>query len=153
MRKLMYVLLLAAAISIFGFSSFVFAENGNGPSAAAPGAVTHAAATRGQVMCTAAINADGTVASCFNCSKDVTKTKRQGTGTYQVTFNNTCPTVAANSGWSRWVQPDTLSTSGSVGARFCTTSDLGTSANGVFVDCYDSTGTNTDTSFFLFVAR
>ena|SRR5271167_1116518 len=112
-----------------------------------PEDVTLGAATRGVVFATAAINRDGTVASCFTCNRS--NTVHLGTGVYQVGFNTN---VQATNGWSRWVQVDTLST-GSIFGVSCTTADRAGLATGVFVLCVDTAGADTDTSFFLFVAR
>jgi hypothetical protein len=112
-----------------------------------PEDVTLGANTRGVVFDTAAINPDGTVAACFGCNKG--NTVHLGTGVYQVGFNTN---VQANNGWSRWVQVDTLST-GSIAGVSCTTADRAGLPSGVFVLCLNTAGVDTDTSFFLFVAR
>src|SRR5438045_3097635 len=59
--------------------------------------------TRGVVFYTAAINSDGSIASCFECNP--VSTQRLGVGIYQINF---FVDVEAINGWSRWVQPDTL---------------------------------------------
>ena len=59
--------------------------------------------TRGVVFFTAAINSNGSVASCFDCN--TAKTSRIAVGRYVVDFGQN---VQAVNGWSRWVQPDTL---------------------------------------------
>ena len=120
-------------------------ENGGGGfSPAALGATT-----RGVVYYTAAINADGSVAACFLCNK--TNTIHLQTGEYQVAFNQ--GNVTANSGYSRWVQVDTLTT-GSVINVSCTTADRSGVTSAVWVECFNNaTAAPTDTSFFLFVAR
>jgi hypothetical protein len=109
--------------------------------------VTLGAATRGVVFATAAINSNGTVASCFTCNRG--NTVHLGTGVYQVGFNTN---VQATNGWSRWLQVDTLST-GSISNVSCTTADRAGLPSGVFVLCTNGAGVDTDTSFFLFVAR
>jgi hypothetical protein len=122
-------------------------ENGGGMEAT-PLDITLSNATRGVVFTTAAINADGTIAKCFNCVSS--GTKLLATGEYQVDFNQV---VTANSGYSRWVQVDTLTT-GSVTNISCTTADRAGVTSAVWVECYNNmTGAPTDTSFFLFVAR
>jgi hypothetical protein len=103
--------------------------------------------TRGVVFKTAAINADASVANCFRCNK--TNTLHLGTGLYQVGFDEN---VQATNGWSRWVQVDTLST-GSINNVSCSTADRAGLTTGVWVECYNGSGTNVDTSFFIFVAR
>jgi len=109
--------------------------------------------TRGVVFFTAAINSDGTVASCFDCV--AANTKRVGVGQYQIDFGEN---VQAVNGWSRWVQADTLTT-GTEDA-WCNTADRAGDANAVWVNCQHAGGPGSmgnsaplDTSFFLFVAR
>jgi len=109
--------------------------------------------TRGVVFYTAAINTDGTVASCFGCNR--VNTKRLGVGQYQVEFGTN---VQATFGWSRWLQADTL-TFGTENA-WCNTADRAGDANAVWINCQTTGGAGSmgnsipkDTSFFLFVAR
>jgi hypothetical protein len=109
--------------------------------------------TRGVVFYTAAINSDGTVASCFGCN--TLNTKRLFTGEYQIDFGRN---VQATNGWSRWVQADTL-TFGTENA-WCNTADRAGDANAVWVNCQTTGGPGSmgnsvpkDTSFFIFVAR
>ena len=134
-----------------GRSSTVPSQRGAGinedTSAPTPAAVTLGAATRGVVFRTAAINSDGTIASCFTCFGP--NTIHLATGQYQVGFAGN---VQATNGWSRWVQVDTLTT-GAIFDVTCTTADRAGLASGVFVLCTNTSGTPTDTSFFLFVAR
>jgi hypothetical protein len=112
------------------------------------GPVTLYNATRGVVFETAGINSDGSIATCFGCSK--TTTIHLATGQYQVGFNGN---VQANNGWSRWVQVDTLADE-NISNVSCTTADRATVPTAIWVACYNnSTGAFTDTSFFLFVAR
>jgi hypothetical protein len=120
--------------------------------------------TRGVVFFTAAINSNGSVASCFGCN--VPKTIRVAVGRYIVDFGQN---VQAINGWSRWVQPDTLQT-GIVGCSggtcvdgpgaWCTTADSAADSTAVWVNCQHTGGPGSqgksdffDTSFFLFVAR
>jgi|EndMetStandDraft_9_1072997.scaffolds.fasta_scaffold08372_4 hypothetical protein len=121
--------------------------------------LTSAQPTRGVVFFTAAINSNGSVASCFGCN--TAKTSRVAPGRYVVNFGQN---VQAINGWSRWVQPDTLQT-GIVGTlanpgASCTTADSAADSNAVWVNCQHSGGPGSqgqstffDTSFFLFVAR
>jgi hypothetical protein len=109
--------------------------------------------TRGVVFKTAAINADGTVASCFRCVK--LSTIHLGTGAYQIAFDEN---VQATNGWSRWVQVDTLTT-GSENA-WCATADRAGDPNAIWVNCQHEGGSGSmgnsapvDASFFIFVAR
>lgn len=111
-------------------------------------AVSLSAPTRGVVFETAAINSDGSIATCFGCVAGTTL--RLSPGTYQVGFN--FPNITANGGFSRWVQVDTLQT-GSIAGVSCTTADRAGVKSAIFVLCQNHAGTNTDTSFFLFLAR
>lgn len=147
MRTNELVSLLAVAF-LLGGMSFVFAgEEANGLSMAKPSVVL--APTKGKVKATAAINTDGTVASCSKCNP--VNTLRLNIGQYQVDFAPKFPNVAAVNGFSRWVQPDTLG--GGQFTRFCTTADRETVPSAVFVQCTDQTGAFVDTSFYLFLAR
>src|SRR5262249_16492659 len=68
------------------------ASNGQRPADIAPGS---AEPTRGVVFFTAAINSDGSIASCFGC--DPANTQRLGVGTYQIDFGQN---IQAINGWS-----------------------------------------------------
>jgi hypothetical protein len=103
------------------------------------------ASTRGVVFKTAALNSDGSRFACFGC----TNTIHLGPGEYEIDFDHN---VQAVNGWSRWVQVDTLQT-GSIDNRACSTADRAGNTFGVYVQCYNGSGTFIDTSFFLFVAR
>jgi hypothetical protein len=127
--------------------------NSESAASAASSAVLLNQPTRGVVFKTAAINSDGTLASCFRCSSG--STLRLGTGAYQVAFDEN---VQAINGWSRFVQVDTLST-GSVNA-WCTTADRLLVPNAIYVSCQAPGGPGSqgnskavDVSFFMFVAR
>src|SRR6516164_1433414 len=89
--------------------------------------------TRGVVFFSAAINSDGSIASCFNC--DPTDTFQIGVGQYQIGFGQD---VEAINGWSRWVQADTL-TAGSEDA-WCNTADRAGDVNAVWVNCQHAGG-------------
>jgi hypothetical protein len=109
--------------------------------------------TRGVVFKTAAMNSNGSIASCFRCVP--ASTVRLGVGIYQVAFDEN---VQAVNGWSRWVQVDTLST-GSVNA-WCTTADRAGVPHAIWVSCQTPGGPGSqgnskpiDVSYFLFVAR
>ena len=115
--------------------------------ASASSAIALANSTRGVVFKTAAINPDASVAACFRCNRGTTL--HLGTGEYQIGFDEI---VAANNGWSRMLQVDTLST-GSINNVSCSTADRSGLPSAIFVECYDGSGTHVDTSFFLWVAR
>jgi hypothetical protein len=148
------VLCLGSTLSGFAHAQTVN-EDHNAPSGHVRANITPGSAqpTRGVVFFTAAINSDGTVASCFDCN--TAQTKRLGTGEYQIDFGQN---VQAVNGWSRWVQPDTLT----IGFEnvWCNTADRFGDANAVWVNCQTSGGPGSqgnskpaDASFFLFVAR
>ena len=145
---------LAVSIALgitFAIGAIASAQDGGVTSESVAAATSGPKATNGSVKCTAAINADGSVLSCKGCVP--ANATHPGTGEYAVEFKAPCTNILAVNGWSRWVQPDSLST-GTVGAAVCTTADRGGDANAVFVTCYDPASENPlDTSFFLFVAK
>jgi len=150
MKSYMWLGLLATLVvaDSLAVTRHVAAQNTNGPDVthAARAAVVLANPTRGIPFKTAAINSNGTVASCFRC----VSATHLAQGEYQVTFDEN---VQATNGFSRWLQVDTLST-GSISNVSCTTADRAGNVNAVFVICtLGSSGAITDTSFFLFVAR
>jgi len=145
------VLLLVAALAGVSAAQEVRTNTPAGGKALA--AVTLGEATRGVVFYTAAINSDGSIASCFECNPS--GTVRLGVGEYQVNF---FVDVEAINGWSRWVQPDTLA-DGSLNA-WCTTANRFGLTTAIYVQCQGPGGPGSmgnskpvDTSFFLFVAR
>jgi hypothetical protein len=71
-------------------------ESGIKPLNLAPGA---AEPTRGVVFFTAAINSDGTIASCFECVP--ANTKRLGVGEYQIDFGENIQAINAGVGGFR----------------------------------------------------
>jgi hypothetical protein len=147
---------LCLGSALFGFAHAQTAgEDHNAPSGHVRSNIPLGSAqpTRGVVFFTAAINSDGTVASCFGCN--TAHTQRIGTGEYQIDFGQN---VQAINGWSRWVQPDTLT----IGTEnvWCNTADRFGDVNAVWVNCQTSGGPGSqgnskpaDASFFLFVAR
>jgi hypothetical protein len=160
MNKLIGTFTMSAVLSLgcvlFSFANAQTAgEEHNAPSGhvranIAPGS---AQPTRGVVFFTAAINSDGTVASCFGCN--AAQTKKLGTGEYQIDFGQN---VQAINGWSRWVQPDTLTID--TENVWCNTADRSGDIDAVWINCQTSGGPGSqgnskpaDASFFLFVAR
>jgi hypothetical protein len=101
--------------------------------AAIPLGITLNQPTRGVVFKTAAMNNDGSVAACFQCSTPITQ--HLGTGIYQVGFDEN---VQAVNGWSRFVQVDTLGAS-SLNA-WCTTADRAGVPEAIFVSCQPGPG-------------
>jgi hypothetical protein len=157
MKKTWGTFLIASAL-VLSAAILIFAQDNNGPRAeATPTDITLANASRGVIFGEAAINADGTVASCFNCNQSTTK--QLTTGEYQVGFLGFGQgQIQANNGFSRWVQVDTLST-GSLNA-WCTTADREGVPGAVYVQCQQEGGSGSmgnsvpaNVSFFLFVAR
>ena len=164
MKRYTWTLSVAALFTLALFAVYLRAQNRsvlitdsaaqiNNPSGEIPAVVISSSPTRGVVFKTAAINSDGTVASCFRCNK--TTTVKLSTGAYQVVFDED---VRASNGFSRWVQVDTLTT-GSENA-WCTTADRAGVTDGIYVQCQHEGGPGSggnsapfDTSFFIFVAR
>lgn len=108
-------------------------------------------ANLGQVVCTADVNSDGTVAGGLHAAK--AKSLHISTGQYQVGFNKPCLDIRAANGYARWLQVDTLSTGTISGGVSCTTADRYEVPSAVWVNCTDSSGALVDTSFFLFIAH
>jgi len=121
------------------------ADNGGYGAENAPGPVLD---NRGSILCTAAINSTGLKAG----GNTVAASTRLGVGTYQITFKAPCTAVTAANGWARIVQVDTL-TAGTLPSIKCITADRAGVPNAVWVQCYNSAGALTDTSFFLFLLR
>jgi hypothetical protein len=135
-----------ALILAAGSTASAQMNGGAAPMSVAPGSLND---NLGALICTAAINADGTLAGGAN----VLSTANLGGGSYEVVFNNKCSTdLRAQKGYARWVQVDTLTT-GSIGDIKCTTADRAGNKRGVWVNCTDGAGVAAPTSFFLFVAR
>jgi hypothetical protein len=111
---------------------------------------TTGTSNHGHFVCTAAINANGTVFSgeYVNASQ----TLHLGTGTYQVGFNTPCADVRIAGGWFRIAQPDTL-TYGTLPSETCTVADRYGVPSAIWIQCYNSTGALVDTSFTLHVSR
>jgi hypothetical protein len=152
---------LIASVLVLSAAILIFAQDDNGPNGpkaeATPSDITLANASHGVIFGEAAINADGTVASCFNCNKSTTMQIKAGA--YQVGFQGFGQgQIQATNGFSRWVQVDALGT-GSLNA-WCTTADRYEVPGAVFVQCWKLGGSVSlgnpipaDVSFFLFVAR
>ncbi|MGR8933684.1 MAG: hypothetical protein ACU837_04750 [Gammaproteobacteria bacterium] len=150
-KKSLSLSLLLAATFNPGSNTFAANDGGTAPLSVAPGSLR---ANHGQVLCTAAINDDATVAGGLHVIIDPAQTKQaEGVGTYQVAFSGPCRgAITAKNGWARWVQVDTLQT-GSIHGVFCTTADRSGVKNAVWVECVNNAGDRVNTSFFLFVAR
>jgi hypothetical protein len=159
MKRYTWPLFLAALVAFSLLAVHLSAQNDNAvQNANSNGELTSQVVTlgeinRGVVFKNAAINTDGSVASCFRCIR--LHTVKLSTGTYQVAFDEN---VQATNGWFRWVQVDTLST-GSENA-WCTTADRAGNADAIYVQCQHEGGAGSmgnsapvDTSFFIFVAR
>jgi hypothetical protein len=162
--KNLFAISAAVALVVIALTDIAHAQSAeelNTRTGATPFNLTPGSAqpTRGVVFFTAAINSDGSVASCFGCN--ATKTIRVTVGRYIVDFGQN---VQAINGWSRWVQPDTLQTgivgTGNNPGAWCSTADSAADSNAVWINCQHSGGAGSqgqaeffDTSFFLFVAR
>ena len=153
MNKLsLWKMISASAILTIGLcvaTGAAFAGDDNNGTAGDVPLITTPKATNGSVKCTASINSDGSVLACKHCNP--ADTSHIVTGQYQVGFKRPCQNILAVNGWSRWVQPDTLSIGSEI--AFCTTADRVADTNAVFVKCLDGSGNPVDASFFLFVAR
>jgi hypothetical protein len=112
-----------------------------------------AALNAGRILCTAAINSNGTIATTLEDSFiNPGRTSRLALGQYHVGFKGPCGNVQSINGWFRIVEPDTL-TGGATGPRYCTVADRGGNVAGIFVECFNNTGGFADTSFTLSVSR
>jgi hypothetical protein len=125
-------------------------NNGGTKANATPGSLTP---NQGHILCTAAINSDGTIATRLTGSYiNSANTKRLSTGTYQVAFNYPCGNVQIVWGWFRLVQPDTL-TDGTLPARSCIVADRAGVPSALWIQCFSNTGALTDTSFTVSVSK
>jgi hypothetical protein len=104
-----YIFSASAAVALLGiaFSGAATAQNpeelNTRPGAApTPLNITPGSAqpTRGVVFFTAAINSDGSVASCFQCN--TTKTIRVAVGRYIVDFGQNVQAISAS---NQWLEP------------------------------------------------
>lgn len=139
----------AVRIALMLAAGAASAQGLNGAAIAPADAPAPLAFNSGQVLCTAAVNSDGSKASGLH----VSATSQLGTSQYEVIFSSSaCSKITAANGYARWVQVDTL-TAGSITGVSCTTADRSGQPNGVFVNCTNNAGTTVNTSFFLFVAR
>jgi hypothetical protein len=114
------------------------------------------APNEGHILCTAAINSNGTIATHLFGGTfdyiDAPRTFRLSTGRYQVGFKGPCPNVQIANGWFRIVQPDTL-TGGVLGPRYCTVANRDGVPSALFIECFNNAGADTDTSFTVSVSR
>jgi hypothetical protein len=116
-------------------------------------AVGSGALNAGRILCTAAINTNGSIATTLAGSFiDPVNTHILGTGVYQVAFKGPCSNIQSINGWFRLIQPDTLTT-GSLPARSCTVADRAGLVSGLFIVCFNSAGLLTNTSFTVSVSR
>jgi hypothetical protein len=104
---------------------------------------------QGALLCTAAINSD---ASLAGGTQYVASASLVATGSYEVIFKGACKNITAARGYARIVQVDTLTT-GSISGITCSSADRAGNRDGVWVNCTDGAGVQTNTSFFLFVLR
>jgi hypothetical protein len=131
-----------------GFNAFAANNGGDMSEASVP--IGSLKANGGDVVCTAAVNNDGTLASSRSGSF-VQSSTRLGLGQYQVLFNTPCGNVTAANGFARFVQVDTLTIGTTDGS--CQTANRSGAINGVWINCSNSAGIPADRSFFLFVTR
>lgn len=165
MNKLFKLSVLALAASAsFGISSIASADNNGGAVSrnnVTPGSLGN---SQGQVLCTAAINSDGTVAGGLHVTNNPLGSTGRATGEpvgrYQVQFGSTAcggadpAGITAARGFWRWVQPDTLQIGTLNPPVICSTADRASDVHAVWVECRAAgTGDLTDASFMLFLAR
>jgi hypothetical protein len=143
-----------------GFLPVVALAGGpNEPSGTTPANATvgSLAVNAGRVLCTAAINSNGSIATTPTGSFVTTGTGRLTKGQYAVVFKGPCGNVQAVNGWFHSVHVDTLTT-GALGPTICTTADLAGNPAGVFVICFcppfnPGFSSACDTSFELSASR
>jgi hypothetical protein len=144
--------LLSVALCAALVPGAALAVDNNGPVGPDLGVGT-AAVNGGRILCTAAINTNGSIATTLAGSFiDPVNTHILGTGIYQVAFKGPCGNIQSINGWFRLIQPDTLTT-GSLPARSCTVADRGGLVSGLFITCFNSAGVLTNTSFTVSVSR
>jgi hypothetical protein len=143
-------LLLGMAIGLFPGAASAIDNN----TVANPPITSGLAPNQGHVLCTAAINSNGTIATklSVNSCIDPTKTIKLGIGTYVVAFTPPCSNIQIANGWFRLVQRDTLTT-GTLPAGSCTVADRGDVPSALFIQCYDQRGNLSNTSFTVSVSR
>jgi hypothetical protein len=131
------------------------AQAPNGPSGPVPqnAVVGSEAVNAGRFLCTAAINSDGTIATTLVGSFiDPVNTHLLFTGAYQVAFKGPCANVQSINGWFRIIQPDTLTT-GTLPALTCVVADRFGLPSALFIECFNSAGALTNTSFTVSASR
>jgi hypothetical protein len=90
----------------------------------------------GRILCTAAINSNGTIATTLTGSFiDSTKTFRITKGQYQVRFKGPCGNVQGVNGWFHIVQVDTLTT-GNPTPAICQTADRAGVPSAIFCNLF-----------------
>jgi hypothetical protein len=145
--------LIAISLCAGLFPNLALAQSvNNGPRPLNAG-VGSLALNAGRILCTAAINSNGTIATTLTGSFiNAAQTLRLSQGAYQVAFLGPCSNVQAANGWFRLVQVDTLTT-GFLGGITCSVADRAGLPNAIFVGCTNNTGVFTDASFTLSVSR
>jgi hypothetical protein len=147
--------LVLGALAISLLPAVAFAA-GNGTRGPLDAAVASLQPSQGHVLCTGAINSNGSVATAnavaSHMSADPAKTLRLSTGDYQVTFLAPCADVRISRGFFRTVQPDTLTTGTLPIGSACQVADRAGVPAALFIRCYVGT-TLTDMSFTVSVSR
>jgi hypothetical protein len=102
--------------------------------------------TTGLVKGWARINADGTIARCYNCNLDVNETRRLFDGQYEVDFT---PLGDDITGRPRVATLDTLA--GGAATGFVSLANRAGDPSSVFVYTQDAAGADTDRAFVLMI--
>jgi hypothetical protein len=148
-QKISTILFASALLS----AGVAFADS-NGGAGRRDLPVHTARANNGQVLCTAAINTDGTIATQAPAASYINpaKTIKLSTGQYQVGFIVPCNNIVLANGWFRVVQPDTLESGALAPGSSCTVADRSGEPSAPFIRCAVGT-TETDMSFTVQVSR
>ena len=101
--------------------------------------------SNGLVKAWAAINADGSVAGCWRCDKDATKTKRVSTGLYQVDFTPLSTDITGRP------RSATISGNGAVPQAAIRVSDIAADPSSVNVATNTPGGALTNAPFVLII--
>ena len=161
MRSTNALLALSLCAGLVPGAALAASDNNGGGGGPTPldAAVGTLAPNHGHFICTAAINANGTIASILAGgyvdaapASSTGGTGKLSVGTYQVTFTGPCANVRIANGWFRVVQPDTLNIF-SQPSRACNVADRFIPNTGsLWIQCFSGTAL-ANTSFTVSVSR